>query len=238
MTDSPKKIFITGVTHGIGKATAQYFYQKGWHVCGISSRSDDGRGQEMMRQMPNFVYETVDVCDEEKIAAFLQKNGPIDAAFNNAGIGIKPQEIEKVDIKQVKRVIDVNLTGTLICMKHELQQMKKGCMINNASLSAFKANTGADISYAASKAGILRLTAEAAANPKYRDKISFFSLAPGYVKTRMTAADDENSIKSKLPARRFSTPQEVAVLVYQIMSNDWVYCSGQCFNYDQGAFLV
>lgn len=238
MTVSSKKIFITGATHGIGKATAEYFYQKGWRVYGISSNAEDGRGQEMMRQMSGFIYEKIDVCDEEKIAAFLQKIGPIDAAFNNAGIGIKPQKLENADIKQAKRVIDVNLLGTLICMKHELQNMKKGCIINNSSVSAIKANTGADMSYAASKAGIIRLTAEAAADPKYRDRVSFFSLAAGYVKTRMTAADDENSIKFKLPGQKFSEPENVAALVYQIMSNDWVYCSGQCFNYDQGAFLI
>lgn len=237
MINSPKKIFITGATHGIGKATAEYFCQQGWHVYGISS-VNDGRGIEMMHQLSEFNYEVIDVCNEEKIASFLAKISPIDAAFNNAGIGIKPQELENVNIKQAEHVINVNLLGTLICMKHELRHMSQGCIMNNASISALKADTGADISYAASKAGILRLTAEAAANPKYQDKISFFSLAAGYVKTRMTAADDENAIKAKLPAGKMSEPRDVAALVYQIMSNHWVYCSGQCFNYDQGAFLI
>lgn len=237
MSGLPKKIFITGVTHGIGKATAEYFCQKGWLVYGISSLND-GRGNEMKQKLSGFNYEVIDVCDEEKIASFLQKIGPIDAAFNNAGIGIKPQELEKADIKQAERVIKVNLIGTLICMKHEMRHMTQGCIVNNASISALKANTGADISYATSKAGVLRLTAEAAANPKYQEKISFFSLVAGYVKTRMTAADDENTIKAKLPAGKMSEPKDIAALIYQIMSNHWVYCSGQCFNYDQGAFLI
>lgn len=238
MDNSRRKIFITGATHGIGRAVAEYFCRHGWIVYGISSNPKDNSGCDMMRQFPGFVHETIDVCDEKKVAAFLQKIGNIDAAFNNAGMGIKPNELENADIETAQHVIGVNLVGTLICMKHELRCMKQGCIINNASISAVKADTGADISYAASKAGVLRLTAEVAANPKYRDKISFFSLIAGYVNTRMMAADDKNSIKSKLPGRRISETEDIAVLVYQIISNYWVYCSGQCFNYDQGAFLI
>lgn len=233
-----KKIFITGATHGIGKATAELFCANGWTVFGISSNLKDTRGADMMHQLPNFYHETIDVNNEEKIANFLENIAPLDAAFNNAGIGIAPQKIYQADISQAQKVINTNLLGTLICMKHELRHMPQGVIVNNASLAAFKAGTGADVSYAAAKAGILRLTAEAAIAPEYQEKISFFSLAPGYIETRMTAADDKPNLARRLPSGKFGQPQNVAKLVYHIIVHHYVFNSGQCFNYDEGASLI
>ena len=230
MKSLSKKIFITGATHGIGKATAELFCQKGWSVYGISSNPKDTRGYEMMNKMSNFIHQTIDITDEQKISQFLQENGPFDASFNNAGIGIAPQNIENANIDDIKRVIDVNLIGTIICLKHEINNMQKGVIINNSSISAFKAKTGADMSYSASKAGILRLTAELASNPKYQNKISFFSIIPGYIKTRMTATDN-------IPPHIEGTPQDVANLVYNIVTNHYAYISGQSFNCYKGEFL-
>ncbi len=234
-----KTILITGATHGIGKAAVELFCAKGWEVYGIASSTDDTRGSEMMKLLPNFHYRTADVSNEVEIAALLEDIGRLDAAFNNAGTGIAPQRLPEADIARARRVIDVNLIGTLICMKHEVNHTPgQGVVVNNASLAAFKAATGADMSYSASKAGVLALTAEAAANPAYAGRISFFSIAPGYIETRMTAADDKAAQKAKLPARRLGAPAEVAALVYNIITNHYAFTSGQCFNFDGGAFLI
>lgn len=124
-------------------------------------------------------------------------------------------------------------------MKHEIAHMPgSGVVVNNASLAAFKAATGADMSYSASKAGVLALTAEAAANPEFAGRVSFFSIAPGYIETRMTAADNKEAQKRRLPSRRLGQPAEVAALVYNIITNHYAFTSGQCFNFDGGAFLI
>lgn len=238
MTNLSKKIFITGATHGIGKATSELFCKQGWQVYGISSNPEDERGKIMMKDNKNFIHQTIDITREDEIAKFLQNIAPIDAAFNNAGIGISPQDIDNADIKAAQRVLEVNLLGTMICMKHEIKNMEKGVIINNSSIAAYKAQTGADISYSASKAGILRLTAEAAANPKYRNKVAFFSIIPGYIKTRMTASDKEEKIKSKITDSQMGEPREIAQLVYQIVLNNYAFSSGECFNYNKGAFLI
>lgn len=238
MTNLSKKIFITGATHGIGKATAELFCKQDWQVYGISSNKNDTRGKIMMKDNKNFIHQEIDITKENEIAEFLQSIGPIDATFNNAGIGIKPQDIDKADISEAQRVIEVNLVGTMICMKHEIQNMEKGVIINNSSIAAYKAQTGADMSYSASKAGILRLTAEAAVNPKYQNKIAFFSIIPGYIKTRMTASDKEEDIKNKITTSEMGNPNEIAQLVYQIVLNNYAFSSGECFNYSKGAFLI
>lgn len=229
MMSSNKKIFITGSTHGIGKATTELFCKNNWLVYGVSSNMDDTRAKELMLKYPNFIHQTIDITNEENIAKFLQENGPFDVAFNNAGIGIAPQEIEEADILKAQRVIDVNLIGTIICLKHELRNMLKGVIINNSSISALEAKTGADMSYSASKAGILRLTAELASIPKYKNKISFFNLIPGYIKTRMTASDN-------IPSEKLGIPEDVAQLVYDISTNYYTYDSGQSFNYIKEGF--
>lgn len=238
MTSLSKKIFITGATHGIGKATAELFCSKAWEVYGISSDNKDTRGQSMMAENKSFHHQVIDVRDEQKIAEYLNSIGPIDAAFNNAGIGKIPEKPQEENISAVKDVLEVNLLGTIICMKHELKNMQKGTIINNASISAIKAKTGADAAYCASKAGILRLTAEAAACADYVSNIKFFSLLPGYINTRMTAADNKEEMLKKLPHKRIGEPTEVAELVYQIIENNYAFTSGQCFNIDEGAFLI
>ncbi len=238
MSNLSKKIFITGATHGIGRATTELFCRNGWRVYGISSNEEDGRGAEMMKLLPTFQYTKCDVRKEEEIAALLQRIGPLDAAFNNAGIGKVKTRFDEEDIQEARLVIETNLIGTMICMKHEILQMRKGVIVNNASISALKADTGADASYSASKAGILRLTAEAAVCPEYMDRISFFSLLPGYIKTRMTAADNQDEVCRRLPYKKMGEPAEVARLVYEIIVNNYAFSSGQCFNLDEGAFLV
>ena len=237
MTNLTKKIFITGATHGIGKATTELFCQKGWGVYGVSS-VNDGRGEQMMRNLPSFHYFNVDIRDEDAIAELLSEIGHIDVAFNNAGIGKVPERADLENIDKAKEVIETNLLGTMICMKHEIRNMTEGCIINNASISAIKAATGADAAYSASKAGILCLTAEAACVRDYLPRIKFFSIMPGYIKTRMTATDDENKIITKLPQHKMGMPGDVALLVFKIVENNYAFTSGQCFNIDEGAFLV
>lgn len=235
MANSVKKFFITGATHGIGKATAELFCQKGWQVFGISLNAEDNRGKEMSERFPSFCYRRADVRNEAEISALLREIGPIDAAFNNAGIGKVQENIENESIDGAREVVETNLFGTLICMKHELKNMRQGCVVNNASIAAFKSGTGADASYAAAKAGILRLTAEAAVCPAYLSRISFFCLAPGYVRTRMTASDKDKA--SQLLRKEMRCPEEVARLVYKIVEDREAFTSGQCFNIDGGEFL-
>ena len=233
-----KKIFITGATHGIGRATAELFCQRGWSVYGISSNKEDGRGEELATKYDNFHYCVADVCDEQAVIDVLDKIGTIDAAFNNAGIGKEYEYADEEHIEKARKVIETNLIGTMICMKHEIKCIKKGVIVNNASVSANKALTGCDACYSASKAGILRLTAEAAACDKYLEQIKFFSILPGYIKTRMTAKDDLSKIRHKIVGSDIGMPDDVARLVFNAVENYECYSSGQCFNMDEGAFLI
>lgn len=236
-----KRILITGSTHGIGKKTAEEFLGHGWEVYGCGSSREDVRGPQMAEKYTDFHFMCADVSDENEVEGLLRWCGNIDAAFNNAGIGWAPSPAHHMDIKAAGRILEVNLLGTALCMKHECRAMLKGSggvILNNSSVAAYKAGTGADGMYSASKAGILRLTAEAGACEEYRGKIKFFSVIPGWIETRMTAMDDKEIWKKRLPSGKVGTVKEVAELVYRVVENQRCFDSGQEFHINGGGILV
>lgn len=235
------KIIITGASHGIGKSTAEKFVMEGWEVFGCGSNDEDMRGMEMAERNPGFHFMYADISVEEDVKKLISWCGPVDAAFNNAGIGYEPTAVHLMNGQKARRILEVNLLGTALCMKYEcglMQAGQGGVIINNASIAAYKAATGADFIYAASKAGILRLIAEAAVQKVYRDKIKFFSVIPGCIETRMTAADDKDEWKKKLPSGQAGMPQQVAELVYTIVTNQGSFQSGQEFHMNGGGCLI
>lgn len=235
-----KKILITGSSHGIGRAAAEVFLEAGWEVFGCGSNRADRRGEEMAKQNGGFHFRYADVSDESEVRELLEWCGPIHAAFNNAGIGCEAQAVHLLDGAAARRILEVNLLGTAFCMKHECIAMEVagGVIVNNSSVAAYKAGTGAGLAYSASKAGILRMTAEAAVCREYRDKIKFFSVIPGFIETRMTAADDKEEWKRKLPLGRAETPRQAAWLVYQIVTGKDAFDSGQEFHVNGGGSLL
>ena len=195
----------------------------------------------MEEKNPQFHHMYADVSVEEDVKRLFTWCGSVDAAFNNAGIGYEAVDIHMMDTEKARRVLEVNLFGTALCMKYECAMMLKGLggvIVNNTSISANKALTGADFIYAASKAGMLRLTAEAAVQAAYRDKIKFFSIIPGWIETRMTSADDKDEWKKKLPSQKIGTPQQVAELVYTIINSKNSFESGQEFYMSGGGHLI
>ncbi len=234
------KILITGSTHGIGKAAAEKFLRAGWEVYGCGSNRDDKRGPKMEMDYPLFHFQYADISVEEEVRTLFDWCSEVNAAFNNAGTGCAPAPAHRMDSGAARRILEVNLLGTALCMKYECARMlqKGGVIVNNSSVAAFRADTGADPVYAAAKAGILRLAAEAAVRPEYRGRIRFFTVIPGWIETRMTAVDDKSEWEKKLPGGRAGTPQEVAELVYRVITEQDCFDSGQEFHVNGGGILV
>lgn len=181
---------ITGVTSGIGKATARAFAKEGAfvHFCGRREALGEKVAQEINTQGGRASYQKADVRKEQDIKSFIdtcvQKYGRIDIAFNNAGIESSPNAIAEQSLDDWMNVINTNATGVFLSMKYELPVMlrqKGGIIVNNASVSGH-VGFGTISPYSASKHAIMSLTKVAAL--EYSDKnIRVNSVSPGAVDT-------------------------------------------------------
>lgn len=222
--NSSNSIFISGVTHGIGKATAELFCKQGWIVYGCAKNEEDSRGKEMEETLPNFYFFKADVTKEDEVKEMFQKIPELTVAFNNAGIGCVPHSIGQMNYQEAFNILNVNVLGVGLCMKYEVEK-KPRLIINNASVSAFKSKTGCDAFYAASKAAVITLTREISCMSEYQGKIDFCSISPAFIKTRMTADDQQ-----KDSSNHWKSPNFVAQNVFNLATQKHPHQSGENFN--------
>ena len=170
MASDSKVAIITGAGSGIGKATALLFLNNGYRVALAGRRPDmlTDTIKEAADKASNAIAVPTDVSDPGAVKNLFSKTndkfGRIDVVFNNAGFG-RPGTIEDLPFEQWKLVVDVNLTGTFLCIQEAFRIMKSqnprgGRIINNGSVSAHVPRPNA-IAYTATKHGITGLTRSA-----------------------------------------------------------------------------
>ena len=160
---------VTGGCSGIGLATVQRFVEEGAKV--VIGDIDDERGAEVVAELGGAdvaTYVHVDVTDKDQVDALFRTAkdtyGSVDIAFNNAGIS--PPEDDSIldtDLDAWRRVQEVNLTSVYLCCKAALPYMLeqgRGSIINTASFVAVMGAATSQISYSASKGGVLSMTRE------------------------------------------------------------------------------
>jgi NAD(P)-dependent dehydrogenase (short-subunit alcohol dehydrogenase family) len=236
---SERSVFVTGGASGIGKEISEVFLSGGARVAILDQQFEP----EIKRQYQSKWSESVlclsgDVSSESSVDAAVQaifgKWGAVDILVNNAGV-IYKDVAEDTDVTKWKQVLDINLTGPMICAKKVLPGMKRrgwGRIINIASMFAVTAaeTFGA---YAASKAGLVQLT-KVWALEVARNGITVNAICPGWVETPMikenlpariakihdiTPQEALNKIFSFIPQRRFIDPSEIASLTAYLASD-------------------
>ncbi|MCW2790256.1 MAG: short-chain dehydrogenase/reductase, partial [Aeromicrobium sp.] len=178
---------VTGGCSGIGLATVRRFAEEGAKV--VIGDVDDTKGPDVAKEVGG-TYVRVDVTDKEQVDALFrtakETYGSVDIAFNNAGIS--PPEDDSIldtDLEAWKRVQDVNLTSVYLCCKAALPYMleqKSGSIINTASFVAVMGAATSQISYSASKGGVLSMSRELGVQFA-REGIRVNALSPGPVNT-------------------------------------------------------
>jgi NAD(P)-dependent dehydrogenase (short-subunit alcohol dehydrogenase family) len=161
-----KAVFITGAASGIGRATAVAFAAEGARLAIVD------RGEAALQEAAKAVEAAgaevlMLICDVSKpeevqaaVARAVEAFGRIDCAFNNAGVENKATPLADIEIEERDRIIDINLRGTFVCMKHELTQMLKqggGVVVNTSSGAGVRGVAGGS-AYAASKHAIIGMT--------------------------------------------------------------------------------
>ena len=235
---------ITGGASGIGLATAKRFRAEGATV--VVGDLDDEAGQAAALLVGG-LFVRVDVTDQEQVdhlfdTAF-ETYGSVDVAFNNAGISPPDDDsIETTELPAWQKVQDVNLKSVYLCCRAALRHMVRqgsGSIINTASFVAVLGSATSQISYTASKGGVLAMSRELGVQFA-RQGIRVNALCPGPVNTPLLqdlfAKDPERAARRlvHIPVGRFAEPEELAAAVAFLASDDSSFMTGSTFLVDGG----
>jgi NAD(P)-dependent dehydrogenase (short-subunit alcohol dehydrogenase family) len=235
-----KVCVITGAASGIGAETAKRFKEEGATVVGVDL-SENAEGDLAIQ---------ADVTDEEQVRGMYARAhdefGRIDVLFNNAGIS-PPDDVSVLEtsLEAWQRVQDVNLKSVFLCCKHGIPHLldndppTRGSVVNTASFVAVMGAATSQISYTASKGGVLSLTRELGVEFARRG-VRVNALCPGPIDTpllRELFAKDPEKARRRLvhvPMGRFGRADEIANGVLFLASDESSFMTATTFLVDGG----
>ena len=232
-----KVCVITGTASGIGAETAALFKEEGAVVVGADLQESSGVDRSLR----------VDVADEGAVggmySAVREEFGRIDVLFNNAGIS-PPDDVSVLDtsLEAWQRVQDVNLKSVFLCCKHGIPHLLEaggGSVINAASFVAVMGAATSQVSYTASKGGVLALSRELGVQFARRG-VRVNALCPGPVDTPLLQelfAKNPEAAERRLvhvPMGRFAQAREIAQGALFLASDDASYVTASTFLVDGG----
>ena len=235
---------ITGAGSGIGLASVRRLAAEGAIVVAVDIDEEAGKAAAA-EVRGEFVAADVSVEDdvERLYASVARQHGRVDIAFHNAGIS-PPEDDSILDtgLDAWLRVQQVNLTSVYLCCKHVIPYMRrqgKGSIINTASFVAVLGAATSQISYTASKGGVLALSRELGVQFA-REGIRVNALCPGPVNTpllqELFASDPERAARRlvHIPMGRFAEAEEIAAAVAFLASDDASFITASSFLVDGG----
>jgi NAD(P)-dependent dehydrogenase (short-subunit alcohol dehydrogenase family) len=239
-----KVAVVTGGAGGIGRETARRFAEEDARVCIVDLA--DEPGQETASEIDG-IYVHADVTDPEDVQRMYDETaerfGGIDVLFNNAGISPSDDDsILETGLEAWERVQNVNLKSVYLCCKYGIPYLLErggGSIINTASFVAVMGAATSQISYTASKGGVLALSRELGVEFARRG-IRVNALCPGPVNTPLLqeifAKDPEKAERRlvHLPMGRFAEATEIAGAVLFLASDDASYVNASTFMVDGG----
>jgi len=245
-----KSALVTGGASGIGRATALAFAREGARVAVADILEDAAQNtvSEIKAMGGQALAIGCDVTDDDAVKAMIARAadafGGLDCAFNNAGIApyqvdAGGQKIADVAPEAWRRLIDVNLTGVWLCLRHEVAQMRAqgsgGVIINTASILGL-IGSATSSAYVAAKHGVVGLTKTAAADHA-EDNIRVNAVCPGYIETPMTEETMRRRgerILARVPMARMGKAEEIAEAVVWLCSPKASFVTGVSWAVDGG----
>ena len=243
-----KVSLVTGAGSGIGRASALAFAREGAKVV-VADMSIAG-GEEtaqMIRQAGgDAIFVKTDVTRSDEVAAMIKKSvdtySRLDCAYNNAGIQGDPGYIAECPEENWDKVININLKGVWLCMKHEIPQMLRqggGAIVNASSILGLVAVEGR-AAYVSSKHAVAGLT-KAAALEYATANIRVNAICPALTRTpfveKVISTEDPQWVEKeigRLPLKRFGAPDEQARAIVWLCSDEASFVTGLLMAVDGG----
>ena len=240
-----KNALITGGSRGIGRAVSLKLAEDGYYVI-INYRSNQEEAEKTLELVKEkggngelLKFDVSNVDDIENSLENWMNNNPetyIEVLVNNAGIRKDNLQVFMQN-DEWNDVINTNLNSFFFITRRLLKDMlvkKFGRIINIVSLSGLKGMPG-QTNYSAAKAGVIGAT-KALAQEVAKKKVTVNAVAPGFIKTDMTAELDEKELKRMIPMQRFGKPEEVAELVSFLASEKSSYITGEVISVNGGIY--
>lgn len=242
-------VLVTGAAMGIGNAIAVLCAKQGARV--VAADIDEQKGKDTEQEIRSLggecLFHRTDVSSEADVEAIVaagsRRFGPIDVLMNVAGIAHEAPA-HKLELKDWRRILDVNLTGAFLCAKHVLPgmlELGRGAVVNISSVQALFGFPGYP-HYAASKGGIISMTRQMAR--EYAGAgIRVNCIAPGTVDTAMnegvlSRVADPKALRAAWdkmhPLGRIGQPIDVAQGALFLASDESSWITGQCLSIDGG----
>jgi NAD(P)-dependent dehydrogenase (short-subunit alcohol dehydrogenase family) len=246
-----KVAVVTGAAGVIGSATMRLLAERGARIVAVDRKAQDL--QTAIKDLPASAQAfavTADVSDEaevsEYVRATIDKFGTIDVFYNNAGVEGEIAPITRYSLEAFRRVLDVNVVGVFLGMKHVLPVMlkrNKGSIVNTASIAGLIGSPDIAV-YSASKHAVIGLTKSAALECA-TSGVRVNCVCPGLIDSRMLSAIiagrnpgnapiPNERVVERIPARRLGQASEVASIVAFLASDEASYVSGSAYTVDGG----
>jgi len=240
-----KYALVTGAARGIGRATAIKLASLGYKVL-LNFKSNIEAAEEVLREIKSIGGDAellqFDVSNREETESVINRwknsneGANIEILVNNAGIR-RDNLMLWMDPLEWSEVIDTNLNGFFNVTRTLIKDMmvkRYGRVINVVSLSGIKGLPG-QTNYSAAKGGVIAAT-KALAQEVAKKGVTVNAVAPGFIKSDMTADLDEATLKRQIPAERFGKPEEVASLIAYLASPDASYITGEIISINGGLY--
>ncbi len=234
---------VTGAAQGIGRAIAELVAEKGGDVAIFDVIDGSGTCEAIRSKGRRCEFYSVDVSDSQAVQGavdqVMKDLGKVDNLVNNAGITADKLLLRMKD-EDWDRVMTVNLKSVFNCTKAVVRHMLRsgGSIVNISSIAGVMGNAG-QANYAASKAGIIGFTKSVAREYAERS-IRVNAVAPGFIRTKMTDALDEKtkeSMQAAIPIKRLGEPEDIANVVYFLLSKYGSYVTGEVINVNGGLYM-
>ena len=230
---------ITGAGRGIGAATARLLAQRGWDVA-INYARDTAAAEQVAADVRKHgrraLIVRADVAEEVSVLAMFeavdQGLGRITALVNNAGIVDMKARLDEMSTARWRRMLDVNVFGTLLCSREAVKRMSKrhggagGVIVNLSSIAATLGAPAMYVDYAASKGAIETLTV-GLGRELADEGVRVTAVSPGIIDTEIHAASGDaaraHKLASTIPMQRAGSAQEIAQAIAWLVSDEASY---------------